>query len=85
MIEDSTPLVFRVRLVVITDRFTARILGAVVLLMTFTIDVGSFMFTKPELRSRATFPLLVLIPSLPLALAGVWLLRKSSRLPDEED
>ena len=68
----------------ITDRFTARVLGAVVLLMTFAIDVGTFFFTKPEIRNRATFPLAVLIPSLPLVALGIYLLRKASRLPDND-
>jgi hypothetical protein len=70
---------------VITDRFTARVLGAVVLLMTFLVDVGCFMFTRPELRSRPSFPLVVLVPSLPLVAFGVYLLWKAGRLKEEEE
>jgi len=70
---------------VITDRFTARVLGAVVLLMTFLIDVGCFMFTQPEISHRPTFPLVVIVPSLPLVAFGVYLLRRAARLKVEED
>jgi hypothetical protein len=70
--------------IVITDRFTAKVLGAVVLLMVFVIDIGCFMFTKPEISHRATFPLVVLIPSLPFMALGIYLLRKGSRLPAED-
>jgi len=71
--------------VVITDRFTAKILGAIVLLMVFVVDVGCFVFTKPEISHRMTFPLVVLIPSLPFMALGVYLLRKASRLPVEDE
>lgn len=69
----------------ITDRFTARVLGAVVLLMTFAIVVGSFFFTKPEVRAHATFPLVVLVPTLPLLALGIYLFRRASRLPIEDE
>lgn len=68
----------------ITDRFTARVLGAVVLLMAVVIDIGCFVFTKPEIRQRPTFPLVVLVPSLPLFALGIYLLRKASRLKAED-
>lgn len=69
----------------ITDRFTARVLGAVVLLMTFGIVVGSFFFTKPEIRHQPTFPLVVLVPTLPLIALGIYLFRKAARLPVSDD
>jgi lipopolysaccharide export LptBFGC system permease protein LptF len=69
---------------VITDRFTARVLGAVILLMAVVIDIGCFVFTKPEIRQRPTFPLVVLVPSLPLFALGIYLLRKASRLKAED-
>jgi hypothetical protein len=69
----------------ITDRFTARVLGAVVLIMTFIIDVSCFMFTKPEIRSRPTFPLVVLIPSIPIVLLAVYLFRRAAKLKDEDE
>jgi lipopolysaccharide export LptBFGC system permease protein LptF len=68
---------------VLTDRFTARVLGGVVLVMTFLIDVGCFLFTRPEIRQRPTFPLVVLLPSLPLVALAVWLFRRSSKLKDD--
>lgn len=66
----------------LTDRLTARLLGAVVLLMTFTINIGCFFFTKPEIRARPTFPLVVLIPSLPLIALAIWLFRRARSLKD---
>jgi hypothetical protein len=61
---------------VINDRFTSRVLGSVILLMVFLISVSCFMFTNPEIRHRATFPLVVIGPSLPFVAVAVWLLRR---------
>lgn len=69
----------------LTDRFTAKVLGAIVLVMTILIDISCFIFTKPEIRGRATFPLVVLLPSLPLFAASYWLFRKSAHLKDSGD
>lgn len=69
----------------LTDRFTARVLGAVVLIMAVLIDVSCFIFTKPEIRSRTTFPLVVLVPSLPLFAFSFWLFRRSAQLKDDGD
>ena len=69
----------------ITDRFTARVLGAIVLIMVFLVDVGCFMFTKSEIRHMPTFPLIVLLPSLPLIAFAVYLFRRASQLEVEED
>lgn len=69
----------------LTDRFTARVLGAVVLVMTFLIDVSCFIFTKPEISHRPTFPLVVILPSLPLLALSVWLFRKAAQLEPGDD
>ncbi|MBN9166580.1 MAG: hypothetical protein BGO98_43775 [Myxococcales bacterium 68-20] len=69
----------------LTDRFTAQVLGAIVLVMTILIDVSCFIFTKPEISHRPTFPLVVLIPSLPLFAVSFWLFRRAARLKVEED
>ena len=66
----------------LTDRLTARILGAVVAVMTVAIVIGSIFFTKPEIRERPSFPLVVLVLSLPPAALAVWLFRRASRLKD---
>lgn len=69
----------------LNDRFTARVLGAIVLVMTILIDISCFIFTKPEIRARPTFPLVVLVPSLPLMAASYWLFRKAEKLkPGDE-
>jgi cytochrome bd-type quinol oxidase subunit 2 len=70
---------------VLTDRSTARILGAVVLVMTLLIDISCFLFTKPEISHRPTFPLVVILPSLPLLGFGIWLFWKSGQLKAEDD
>ena len=69
----------------LTDRFTAQVLGAIVLVMTILIDISCFIFTKPEISHRATFPLVVIIPSLPLFAVSFWLFRRAARLKVEED
>jgi hypothetical protein len=69
---------------VITDRFTARVLGAIVLLMAACIVIGCFFFTKPEIVHRPTFPLVVLASALPLVGLALWLFRKAGRLRDDE-
>ena len=77
---DDTPA----RAPVINDRLSTRVLGAMLLILTFIIDVSCFVFTKPEVRN-ARFPLIVLLPSLPLLALGVWLLRRGARMPEDED
>ena len=69
----------------LTDRFTARVLGAVIVVMTVLIDVSCFIFTKPEISHRPTFPLVVIVPSLPLIGVAIWLFRRSRHLKVEED
>ncbi len=69
----------------LTDKFTARVLGAVVLVMTVVIDVSCFLFVRPELRARPTYPLLVIVPSLPLVAFGAWLLWRASKLDSDDD
>ncbi len=66
----------------LTDRLTARILGAVVAVMTVAIVIGALFFTKPEIRARPSFPLVVLVFSLPPAALAVWLFRRASQLKD---
>jgi hypothetical protein len=70
---------------VLTDRFTTRVLAAVVLIMTVLIDISCFIFTKPEIRSRPTFPLVVILPSLPLFAVSYWLFRRAAQLKPGDD
>jgi hypothetical protein len=53
--------------------------------MTLIVDVSCFIFTKPEISHRPTFPLVVLVPSLPLVAFAVYLFRRASRLKVEDD
>jgi hypothetical protein len=69
----------------LTDRLTARVLGTVLLFLSFVIDLSCIVFARPELRGRASFLAVVIVPSLPLFLGGALLLRKASRLPDPEE
>ncbi len=65
-----------------TDRFTARVLGAITLLVTVIIDISTAVLTRPETRSRPGFALVVLLPSLPLFILGAWFFVKARRLPE---
>jgi len=69
----------------ITDRLTARLFGALLLFVPFVIDVSCIVFAKPELRVRGGFLAIVIVPSLPLFVAGALLLRKAAKLPEVED
>ena len=62
------------------DRMTTRLLGAVVLLMTFAIDIGTFFFTSAEIRQRPSFPFVVLALSLPLVAIAIWLFRRAAKM-----
>jgi len=64
----------------LTDRFTAQVLGGVVVAMTVLIDLSCFIFTKPEISHRPTFPLLVLVMSLPMIGAAVYFFRRAKTL-----
>jgi len=68
----------------ITDRMTARVLGLVVILITFLIDTSCFMFARPESRTLR-FATVVIVPSLPLFAIGLLLFRKASRMKDEPE
>ena len=59
---------------------TTRLLGAVVLLMTFAIVIGTFFFTQPEIRERPSFPFVVLALSLPLVAIAIWLFRRAAKM-----
>jgi hypothetical protein len=65
---------------VITDRFTARVLATTVFVLGVLIDLSMFLFVKPEIRARPDFPLLVLVPSLPIFVVGLVLWRRGSKL-----
>lgn len=69
----------------ITDRMTAKVLGLLMLVLTVLIDVSCFLFTQPETRQSGRFALVVMVSSLPLFLIGAWLLRKASRMQDNDD
>ena len=66
----------------LTDRFTARVLGGITVAMTIIIDLSMFMFTKPEISHRPTFPLLMLVLSLPMIGAAVYFFRRAKQLKD---
>lgn len=66
----------------LTDRFTAQVLGGLTLVMTVLIDISCFMFTKPEISHRPTFPLLILGLSLPMLGAAWFFFRRAKQLKD---
>ncbi len=61
---------------------TTRLLGAIVLLMTLAIDLGMAFFTKPEIRQRPSFPLFVLVMSLPLFALAAWFFRRAAKMKE---
>lgn len=68
----------------ISDRFTAKVLGLGLVLFTLLIDLSFLMFAKPELRQRPGFFVLVIVPSLPFILGGIHLLRRAERMKEDE-
>ena len=69
----------------ITDRLTAKVLGLLMIILSVIIDVSCFIFVRADIRARAAFPLIVILPSLPFLVGGAWLIRKGSHLKDEDD
>ncbi len=69
----------------LNDRFTAQVLGAMTIVMTVLIDVSMFVFTRPELSHRPTFPLVVIVPSLPLFALGAWFFHRARQLKPGDD
>ena len=67
----------------ITDRMTARILGYLVILMTFLIDSSCWIFARPETRANPRFAVVVVIMSLPLFLVGALFLRRASTMKED--
>lgn len=66
----------------LTDAFTARVLGGITLAMTGVIDLSMFMFTAPEISHRPTFPFFLLFLSLPMLGAAVYFFRRAKQLKD---
>lgn len=69
----------------ITDRLTARVLGLLLVVMPFLIDVSCLVLSQPELRTKPAFLGIVFGFSAPLFALGAWLLRKASRMPDDTE
>jgi hypothetical protein len=69
----------------INDRFTAKVLGLVIILFALLIDASFFMLSKPEAKAKPGFALIILVPSLPFIALGVYLIRKGERMKDDED
>lgn len=69
----------------ITDRMTAKVLGLVVLMLAILIDTSCFIFARPETRYSPRFAAVVAISSLPMFLIGGLLLRKGSRMKEDDE
>jgi len=69
----------------ITDRLTAKVIGLLVIVLAMLIDVSCFIFVRPEVRAKPGFAAIVVVPSLPLFVAGALLLRKASRMKPDAD
>jgi lipopolysaccharide export LptBFGC system permease protein LptF len=69
----------------INDRFTAKVLGLVIILFALLIDASFFMLSTPEAKAKPGFAVIVLVPSLPFIGIGLYLLRRGERMKREED
>ena len=69
----------------ITDRMTARVLGLLVLVLSLLVDTSCFLFARAETRQNPRFAVVVLVSSLPLYAVGALLLRKASRMKEDEE
>ena len=69
----------------ITDRMTARVLGLLVLVLSMLVDTSCFIFARPETRQNPRFTVVVVVSSVPLYLIGALLLRKASRMKEDEE
>ena len=69
----------------ITDRMTAKVLGYIVLLMAVLVDSTCFVFARPETRQNPRFAVIVAVTSIPMFVVGALLLRKASRMKDDDD
>jgi hypothetical protein len=68
----------------LTDRLTTRVLGLLFLFLPFLIDASALIFTRPEART-VRMAVVIIGPSLPLFLIGLWLLRKAARMKEDAD
>jgi hypothetical protein len=69
----------------ITDRMTAKVLGYIVLLMAVLVDSTCFVFARPETRNSPRFAAVVVVTSIPMFVVGALLLRKASRMKDDDE
>jgi lipopolysaccharide export LptBFGC system permease protein LptF len=69
---------------VIKDRFTAKVLGLLLIVFALLIDASFFMLSKPEAKQKPGFAFIVVIPSLPFIAFGAYLLRRADRMKEED-
>ena len=69
----------------INDRFTARVLGLVIILFALIIDASFFMLSAPEAKAKPGFAFIVIVPSLPFFGIGIYLLRRAERMKSDDD
>ena len=69
----------------INDRFTAKVIGLVLVIFALLIDASFFMLSAPEAKAKPGFALIVIVPSLPFIGFGIYLLRRADRMKREDD
>lgn len=67
------------------DRFTARVLGGVIVVFTLLVVVSTLVLAPPEAKQNPSFPVAVVLSALPFLIGGVVVLRKAKHLPDDEE
>lgn len=66
----------------ITDRLTARILGALLMVLPLVTAVSCFFAAKPEVRSRPGFVVVVVAGAIPLFALGAYFWRRAAKLKE---
>jgi hypothetical protein len=64
---------------VISDAFTARVIGCMVVIFVLIIDVSTAMFSRPQGSPLFPFAFYVSLPSVPFIIAGLVLIARAKR------
>jgi lipopolysaccharide export LptBFGC system permease protein LptF len=64
---------------VISDAFTARVLGLIVILFVLVIDVSMAIFSRAPGSPLFPFALYASAPSVPFLIGGTWLIVRAKR------
>jgi hypothetical protein len=69
---------------VISDAFTARVIGSVVVLFVLLIDVSMAMFSRAPGSPLFPFAFYASLPSLPFIIFGIVLIARAKRYDEKK-